>query len=196
MSVLGIDPDTKGTGLALTTSRHRDRGTVLALGCAFEHGHSPPRSEVRKTRGLVDQLERVEELILAMNSIAQEHDDPIDLVVVEGQQIYRKGRADPNGILRLGHVTGAALLVAGRLNAIPLLALPRLWKGQAKKEVTWERAMRWLRWEYERSATRFDFTIPTDVRLIGRISRGHRKEVLDAIAIAHWGQVNKGRWVK
>jgi len=189
VSVLAIDPDTKGSGVALMGKR-QGSGYVLACGCAYDHGLSAKK---KKTALLTWQLEKVQEVILQAWAIAKEEDDPIERVIVEGQQIYSKSRVRPDGLLKLALVSGAAMLAGARIGCPVTLVLPRDWKGQQSKVATWRRVLRWIEWEWfepkkhhRTDPDRVEFSIPSHVKLLGTIPIKHRKEVLDALALGQW----------
>ena len=88
---LGVDPDTRTTGLALLRETE-----VLAVSVARGRG---PCSQAQAMPGVLGDL--------AAGTLA--HGALLvlpDLVAVEGQQVYR-GRSNPNDILKLGQVAGA-----------------------------------------------------------------------------------------
>jgi len=71
--------------------------------------------------------------------------------------------------------------------------LPRTWKGQRPKEATWKTALKWLGWDFDPTG-RFDFRVPAYVQIVGEPApRAHQKEILDALAIAQWGLLNRFR---
>jgi len=196
VSHLAIDPDTKGSGVALIGKR-KGSGYVLAAGCAYDHGLSAKK---KKTALLTWQLEKVQEVILQAWAIAREEDDPIERVTVEGQQAYSKSRVDPNGLLKLALVSGAAMLAGTRIGCPVTLVLPRDWKGQQSKVATWRRVLRWVEWEWFETRPRsrgeqprVEFSIPTHVKILGSIPISHRKEVLDALALGQWSLNHRHR---
>ena len=62
------------------------------------------------------------------------------------------------------------------------------------------RVLRWIEWEWlepkkahRDEKVRIEFSIPSHVKLLGTIPRGHRKEVLDALALGQWGLTHRHR---
>lgn len=70
-------------------------------------------------------------------------DMEVAVLVVEGQQVYRQSRADPNDLLPLAECAGG--VKASVLASQVLAPLPREWKGSAPKEVCTRRILGKLR---------------------------------------------------
>ena len=58
-----------------------------------------------------------------------------DVVVIEGQVVYPRSKADPNDILQIAGVAGGLAAIAQALGAEVVGLLPAVWKGQAPKTV-------------------------------------------------------------
>ncbi len=115
-----------------------------------------------------------------------------DLIVVEGQQIYKggdKATQNPTSIMHLSHAAGAAIGAAMGLNqhAQYVVPTPQTWKGSVPKDKHQARTFIKLGWDYE---FRAGYCVPTDFR--GRISErfkfnaGDWKHVGDAVGLAYW----------
>jgi hypothetical protein len=101
---------------------------------------------------------------------ARLHPGRLDLVICEGQQIYRgvQGK-DPNDLLDLTYVTGA---VHARVHADrKTLVLPRVWTGKIPKEVRLRRVLAALK--------------PDEIKLVEdlNLSKAMVHNVIDAIGI-------------
>ncbi|RLB78176.1 MAG: hypothetical protein DRH24_14870 [Deltaproteobacteria bacterium] len=112
--------------------------------------------------------------------------DECELLIIEGQQIYTgKGRARPNDLLKLAHVTGAILGAATPALGPSLVRIPtpREWKGNVPKPIHQERTCRALGWPCKRTQ---GYTYPTGSRG-AHFKPGEWKQVMDGIGLALWG---------
>lgn len=167
MICLGIDPDTNYTGMALVTP-----DKVLAIG------------GIRSDRGLVSMCQRMHYAIREAIKLSLP-----DVIVVEGQQIYRTGRADGNNILQVSAVAGAALAATEGIARV-LFPRPRDWKGQRPKGVDQKNTLRHYGWEYEDYGPNRppEWIPPAGLKQFGDpIPLRHKKEVADAMGLGLWG---------
>lgn len=114
---------------------------------------------------------------------------PAPYFVVENQQAYGRGKSDPNDLIRLAHVAGAAAASAAFRAAKVLFPLPKAWKAGVPKGAHQARFLDYLGWEYEFDGPKRpvkSVVVPEDVKVIGDIG-GNWSEVVDAMALAVWG---------
>ena len=114
----------------------------------------------------------------------------VDVGVVEGQQVYRNGKADANGLLKVAAVSGAALGgIMFRATKVKF-PLPREWKGGAPKGAHQARVLDDVGWEYEFDGPKRPpkiVRVPDGVDVVGPDPGVHWKEIVDAIGLALWG---------
>lgn len=168
MISLGIDPDTAFTGMALV-----DHDKVLAIG-----GTSSPS-------GFMSMCQRIRFHIRQAMLITGR----IDVVVVEGQQVYRKGRVDANGLLKVAMVTGAALGATEGCDRV-FCPKPREWKGNRPKGVDQKATLRHYGWAFKDLGPERPplWEVPAGLAEFGDpIPLKHKKEVADAMGLALWG---------
>ena len=183
MLVIGVDPDTRGTGLALIEDKGEGRPVVLKCGVV------PSPSGVKGIVAVEYQIQALKELLPSFPSC--------DIVAAEYPQSYHgyypRGRpsskVDPNHLIMLAAVTGAAsaLVSAGRVS----LLRPAEWKGQTPKGASHRQICRVLGWKWEQSS-RNAKTPLRDVRPArgveilgwGGEPSKHWSEVLDACGVA------------
>lgn len=116
---------------------------------------------------------------------------PAHVFVVENQQAYGQGKADPNDLIRLSHVAGAAAGAAAFRAGRVLFPRPRVWKGGVPKGVHQGRVLDQIGWGYQFNGPKRPVTkveVPEGVKLLGEIPEEHWSEVVDAIGLALWGQ--------
>lgn len=170
--VLGIDPDTKVSGLAIVID-----GVLRKVGVVDIRHHKLKGTAAAGVMGGY-----LSKLITELG--------PVSHLVVEGQQIYSNGRADGNNLLTLALVSGACL-GAGQWTAAQVTCpKPRDWKGQRPKGASQSAILDKVGWEYEFHGSRRPPTvtkIPPEVEQIGTIPKAHMKEVIDAVGLALWG---------
>lgn len=167
MIALGIDPDTRYTGMALVTL-----DKVLAIG------------GIRSDNGLIPMCQRIFHGIREAMVLARP-----DVIVVEGQQIYRNTRVDGNNVLQVAAVAGAALAVTEGCSKV-LLPRPRDWKGQRPKGVDQKNTLRHYGWKFLDNGPTHppSWTVPAGLKTFGDpIPVRHKKEIVDAMGLARWG---------
>jgi hypothetical protein len=165
--VLGIDPDSRVTAWAIASDLE-----------IFEVGKIVAKTGVmfRLTGIALEQLLK----------------SPIDLVVIEGQEIYPGQPASPNDILTLCRV---AFTMVGQVSVLaPTVKLafpaPKVWKKQVPKEIHQARIFSHYGVLYSTAA---GYAYPSgcakaaQIKGAGSLNRGDWKHVSDAIGLALWG---------
>jgi hypothetical protein len=175
--VVGVDPDTQGTGFAVVT-----RSQILSVGIVPTkngyHGFMAVEDQCKNLRTiLADVLTRV----------------PISAVFVETPQDYGLNRrVDPNKLMLLSMVAGAAVALSSTYTEIVKVVWPSQWKGQRKKAQDHRLTMDHYRWAYEDGSTLSPLGLPEGCMAATNIPPQHEKEVLDAAGIAWYGV----RWLE
>ena len=188
MIVLGIDPDTNNTGFSLI--EEGDQGIVV-LECGVV--------DTRSTKGILAVEKTIQGLFELLPQLAQ-----ADAVVAEYPQNYNNGgrqrggrshKVDPNSLIMLAAISGAALAAA---NVAPrgfrALVRPMVWKGQQTKGANQRQTARIIGWKFENHSSCYtsalvDVTPPKEVKVHpwkGK-SRKPWSEILDAAGIALYG---------
>jgi len=190
MNILGIDPDTKTTGLGVVVSGRPVHGKLVCV---------PKRTakwEVRRPLMVRALNEAMSELRFKTPDAER-----IDIIVVESQFIYppkgaSKGTLRPNDILHLAQIAGAALAAA--MEAYPtasvLVPTPKEWKGSTKKEAFTDALLKKL--GLTPTARGLEFTgSPQKVRLPGTTSLSPKDatHVIDALGLARWAHMRTPR---
>ncbi|MEM7311343.1 MAG: hypothetical protein AAF682_32050 [Planctomycetota bacterium] len=163
MITIGIDPDTKATGIAVV-----EDGKVIRVATATV----PAKWDIdKRTRAMVKRLHEVLTELKA-------HVPHLDRAVVEGQMVYPRERTRPNDLIPLAQIAGAAEAYIGLLWNVDVIApKPRDWKGQVPKDVHQRRIL-----------ARVGLTNGLDgvpgAESMTRTQRGH---VVDAVGLALWG---------
>jgi hypothetical protein len=137
--ILAADPDTHSMPFVLY-----EAGKILAVRVARVH------RGVTGDEAVAAMIEAMTPIVVEMTSAG-----PIALVVVEGQQILRAGglkssgygRADPEDILRLAHLAGAASALAYGPGVTTVRPTPATWKGQVPKEAHHRRVLKGYGWD-------------------------------------------------
>lgn len=161
-TVLGLDPDTKATGIAIV-----ENGVLDWVGTAVAQGATAADRRQSMARELHDVFVNV---------------GGIDVVVIEWQNI-RPGDKRPNDILELAAVAGMALSLAGMVSPTKILTpLPVQWKGTVDKKIHQSRTI-------TKVGLRQDLTLTNNVPINGaeHVKPAHRTHVIDAIGLALWG---------
>ena len=183
MRILGIDPDTRGSGWAILEG---DPPKVILAGIVDTRGNT----------GLL----AVEKQIAAIREEFPEL-PPVDYAICEYPQSYTRSRGvggvgrpmnvDPNSLIMLAAVTGAALASAninegGKLSIIR----PAVWKGHRTKGATHRYVCRIVGWNYglcSKATQPLTDVTPNDTCQIkpwkGRSTKPW-SEILDAVGIA------------
>lgn len=158
--ILGIDPDTQATGLALVGEDGLPK--VVGLASIEEVG----------AKG----LEAVALMAALLRFKIATAFKGAERCVVEFPQHYGgRAKADPNHLILLAGVAGAAAAAFGSANVV--LVPPRKWKGNVPKHIHHARIMDAIEWDP------YMFP-PEDVRVVGDVPLMRWKEILDAIGLA------------
>ncbi len=167
--VLGVDPDTQATGLALCS-----KDKVLIVGLAS--------IERYKARG----LNATTGMCNLLGYTIRTHFRNADQIVIEFPQHYGvRGRANPNNLMLLAAVSGAA---AGAGYSDVTLTRPGEWKGQVPKAIHHRRILEHYGWEFKDNGKKKVPTpiVPDDVKIVGDVPAGRWKEIVDAMGLCKW----------
>lgn len=168
MLTLAVDPDTKAPGFAVGTALRVKRiGTPI----------------LAPTDRWASALDWTTAFLIGL--------EPVQRLIVEGQEIYSSGKADANDLIAVATVAGAVLSAPGFTRKIH--PLPKRWKGQQPKGVSQKAALdhyidRGQGWKYRDNGPKKTPTvlvIPEDVTVFGEIQDW--SEALDAIGLLAWG---------
>ncbi len=190
MIVLGIDPDVKTPALALVTDE--DGGRLLWVGVGRNKdvkGLKAGPVVYTQTRKLIEAL-------------PEEWRWNIDMLVLEGQEVYRSKTINPKDIVTLAAAaawTGAAAASLldpcddGRLDI--RIPLPKQWKHNLSKRVCQERAWERLGVSCTYSAhrdprDRYCIPDPEDIKHVVRgskVNKGDWMHLGDGMALGMWG---------
>lgn len=166
MIVLGIDPDTQGSGIAMIEVDHKSVVRVLGVAVA-----DTSHLQLRGTAAAIAQGKALLPLLFRMVSIC----GAPKFAVVEGQQVYSGGGANANNLIPLAMVAGMAALEMSNYCEVRC-PLPAQWKGQVAKAIHHKRIREQIGWPAKGINCG-----------IGEIPEGSHKEVLDAIGLAIYG---------
>ena len=194
MIVLGIDPDLHNTGMAIACLDKIHWVGVAEVDKGFkEAGAVPPMME------RVRYLMRVAWEFLLNESglcIFNPEEAGFDRVVIEGQHYNAQRDADPNDLIHLAQVAGAAGGVATQWEILPLVPRPQEWKGSVPKPIHQARILARLGLDYKKVKTH---AYPIDKLQMTGISGAHGmrskdwKHVVDAMGLALWGLTSGAR---
>jgi Holliday junction resolvasome RuvABC endonuclease subunit len=165
MIFLGIDPDTKHTGLAVVKatplSRMHTEFEVLKVGVAEAKG-----------RLVQDRLvEMAMEIDLFVDGIFRMFD--VNSCVVEWQKLRPNKEKNPNAILDLTGVAGMAVAACWQEGGKVHTPIPSEWKGTVDKQIHQKRILKAI-------------TLNTECGF-KQLKRTHLSHVVDAIGLAMWG---------
>lgn len=184
MKVLGVDPDLHNTALAVADS--------------LEIVHMQVVSIDAKLKGRDAVVAMCQALWCHMPHFV-EASGSVSAVVVEGQRIYEKSKANPQGtpnpqsILWLGQVAGAALMAAQTYTLCPnvVFPYPHEWKGSSSKAQNQRRTFR--RYGIEdvtesKHRLKKDRYVYPSTPLPGfeHVTKAQWKHVADALGLCHW----------
>jgi hypothetical protein len=165
-TVLALDPDTKGSGWA-----YLQGGKIEAVGVI-----SPSEKGLKGSLAAIAMAGMINYTLTKL--------PPVDLAVVEGQEVYRNGKADANNLLLLALVSGAALATMSSRAKLMVCPRPKEWKGGAPKGAHQARILDEIGWKYDFQGPK----VPPKVReTLEGIPPEHVKEIVDAIGLALWG---------
>lgn len=177
MIALGIDPDTKNTGLAIVRAFPMGTFKVIYVATAPVKASLPVQDRIR-LMGLA-----IEEALMKFPCDVGVGEPLIDLVTriaVEGQRVYPQGKVRPQDLIHLAQVAGMAAAIAQqdfRLGSVCLwIPEPVQWKGSVEKKVMQRRIL-----------ARVDLTEKLEgvegAAGMTKVQKGH---VIDAIGLAMW----------
>lgn len=184
MKVLGIDPDTQASGWAII----EDGPKVIKAGCV--------NTKHLKLRGLEAATQQGKKLAKLIDSLSSE----VDAIIIESQQQYKmsyKNGVNPNNLITLAYVSGAAVGAAKDLELVRLVK-PREWKGNVSKGATHRKIIGQLEgWSTpERIAKAaavtevdIDPSLGINIDVDGLLGGGPWSEIIDAIGLAMYGLV-------
>jgi len=191
---LGIDPDTKNTG----------------WGIVQQVNDLPPRLYAAGVISIPGQIKKkaitgAEAVVLMAKSLYLMELPMLDYcaIVVEGQTIYRRTArdkgVDPNAILRISQVAGAALV--GAIGATEgttkvMLPEPREWKKQVPKRIHQARVCRRLGLPFSPHGDKDGYVVPAIPIALAAHARckhlkpTHWKHAMDGVGLALYGLDN------
>ena len=184
MKVLGIDPDTQASGWAII----EDGPKVIKAGCV--------NTKHLKLRGLEAATQQGKKLAKLIDSLSSE----VDAIIIESQQQYKmsyKNGVNPNNLITLAYVSGAAVGAAKDLELVRLVK-PREWKGNVSKGATHRKIIGQLegwstpvRIAKAAAVTEVDIepSLGVGIDLDGLLGGGPWSEIIDAIGLAMYGLV-------
>lgn len=176
--MIGIDPDTHSTGIAVATPE----GVVMADVCRSKR--------VKRQHPLEAATEQIRQLRTALTRVVLEH--RFELAVIESQfippnratsRVTAASAADPNDMIALATVSGAAAMIfAGQRQASDVrLVKPADWKGQLDKKIHHERLLE---------------QVPNLNRAVRELGVTLRSHALDAAGLAWWGLLELAKATK
>lgn len=162
MYYIGIDPDTKATGLALVGPE----GLVAAAVARA------------KGRYAVDRLpEMAENIDLTVRALVALVDGPISGAAVELMHI-RPHERNPNSIINVQAVAGMAVAALVKHTDTILTPIPSKWKGTVPKEIHQKRIL---------AAE----GLTLDAPVLEGIPKSMRTHAVDGIGLARWAMVSR-----
>jgi hypothetical protein len=174
--IMGVDPDLHCCGFGIyniDTNSLYHKGVIQIP---------------KKAKGLSAVVEMSTKLIEFFDQEIWKHitiNDECLVLAVEGQQIYPgKGRARPNDLLKLAHITGSIISAAipGLIPEKLWIPSPREWKGNVPKPVHQARTCEALGWGYKKTQ---GYAYPTGTPGLG-MAPAQWKQALDGIGLALW----------
>lgn len=163
MKILGIDPDTKNTGIAVVEF---PEARVVWVGVASSKGRLVQDRLVEMAESLHDAVDEIREVVF------WELEYPP--VVIEWQALRPKGEKNPNSIVDLNGIVGMCVGAFCRLSTKILTPTPVKWKGSVPKAIHQKRIL---------SKVVIDSNSGFDA--LTKTQQGH---VIDAIGLALWGK--------
>lgn len=180
---LGLDPDLHRTAIALVD----EHNNLVGVGCCRV---SAKKKGIQACLSMIGALEEMW------------HDwftgqDNIVAAAIEGQDITytAKRGANPNDILKLAPISGAACAYARVFNRTANIYMPKPveWKGSKPKLIHHKHICKFmLGWEYEEKAGYVIPDIPDKDKdsIIGldTINPSDWKHIMDAVGLAYWAR--------
>jgi hypothetical protein len=165
MISLGIDPDTKATGLAVVS--------IGAVPKVLYVATAPVKASLS-----VEKRIRIMNSIISMELGSFPFGIAVERIAVEGQEKYPRDRIRPNDLIHLAQVSGMASAHAQQHYPLATLWIPtpRMWKGQVPKNVHQGRIL-----------ARLGLTEKLEeVEGAQGMTKTQRGHVIDAIGLALW----------
>ena len=183
MIVLGIDPDTKTTGLGLLND-----GKPI-----YAHLIEVPDRKAKVNVRILRMVDAVESF-LSNFRVEQPEGAAIEKIVIEGQRHRPGSKVRPQDLIHLAQVAGA---IAGVCSALwpgvqIVMPEPTAWKGSVKKDVFTRRILKDLGLELsEKGGLQFADAKVT-VRLPGttKLKKSDSSHPIDGLGLALWGYRN------
>lgn len=170
--VIGVDPDTFNTGIAMLSAEMPGR-TLERIRVERVFAGEAKGRQIRSR--IVQLLDTIDEGLCEMTNELGMHIIP-DLVVVEGQA-FRPGDPRPDNIVQLGVTQGIAMGIGRLVGKRVEMPLPVTWKGTQDKADHQKKLLAKLG-----LATDLD-----EVPGAERLNKTSRKQVVDGIGLALWG---------
>lgn len=173
MRFIGIDPDCDTVAVA------EIRCESLSLRCS--------RCQIIRIRPFPEGAKDLVDLL-----DPESHEQSPCWVVIEGQTIHRKNsKADPDDILRLAQITGAAAAIVSAFTSVEKVLIPKPaeWKGQVPKDVDQGRTYVRFGWSSEKRGGKSPYRVPqvSTVSGVPEIHASAWKHLGDALGLAVWG---------
>lgn len=173
--VLGVDPDTETTAVAIASDLE------VAFVGVLRPGKRAALEQVRVAAVFFESL--FSKLKLG---------DSLSLLVVEGQEHYPSSPVDPNDLLKVAQVTGGICGIVRSLfpTLQQVVPLPKAWKGGVPKPIHHARTFAHYGIQYSKA---IGYCYPSGCAQAARIhgaaalNKGDWKHVADAIGLAKWG---------
>jgi hypothetical protein len=178
MIALGIDPDTKATGIAVVHVRTLTGPPcfkVLYVATAAVKASLPVQERIRHMSDNIDlELQNLPCYIGLVDPL----EDLVTRIAVEGQRVYPSGKVRPQDLIHLAQVAGMA--AAHAQQAFPMASLwipePVVWKGSVEKKAHQRRILRSVGLTEKLEGVE-------GAKGMTKTQRGH---VVDAIGLALW----------
>lgn len=175
MLCLGIDPDSLYVALAVGSSQD-----ILAV-----HSHKIKGARTDTIEPVIRAL-RIQ-IPAFMQSLTLDAVWPMR-IVVEGQRVYAGSKVQPNDLIKLAKIAGAAAGICAMLYPDKHIIIPdpRDWKGSVKKHIYQARLYNKLGWGYV-SHKSANYAHPENPTAGKSLKQGEWKHAGDACGLCMWG---------
>lgn len=172
MIFLGVDPDLHNTGAAAVD---QDGKVVYVQVITVSKA-------LKRRDAAIAMCKQVYEDLFHDPDVC---DEPWGGVAIEGQKHLRESNANPDTIIWIAMVSGAAITTLGTMVDAIHCPLPQEWKGSVPKPIHQKRICTKLSWG---SQSTNEYTSPSaDIRVhFGIPPRPPWKHIMDAIGLAQW----------